>query len=136
MVFVLASLGNLATFLMQQHADSATSWSFDVSYMNTAAWSIYGYAIVVPMAYYFFLQYMGSNANLVRFWCMWGYSLSIFIISSVSFYFLSPTTGINFVSTSSYLPTFDVFFFYHKISCIVEIQTEFILVVIRNCINF
>lgn len=107
MVFVLASLGNLATFLMQQHADSATSWSFDVSYMNTAAWSIYGYAIVVPMAYYFFLQYMGSNANLVRFWCMWGYSLSIFIISSVS----------------------------HKISCIVEIQTEFILVVIRNCIN-
>ncbi|KEH28265.1 integral membrane Yip1 family protein [Medicago truncatula] len=82
LVFVLASLGNLATFLMQQHADSATSWSFDVSYMNTAAWSIYGYAIVVPMAYYFFLQYMGSNANLVRFWCMWGYSLSIFIISS------------------------------------------------------
>lgn len=82
LVFVLASLGNLATFLMQQHADSGTSWSFDVSYMNTAAWSIYGYAIVVPMAYYFFLQYMGSNANLIRFWCMWGYSLSNFIISS------------------------------------------------------
>jgi protein YIPF1/2 len=106
LVFVLASLGNLATFLMQQHADSGTSWSFDVSYMNTAAWSIYGYAIVVPMAYYFFLQYMGSNANLIRFWCMWGYSLSNFIISSVSFYFfLSPTTGMNFVSTSSYLLT-------------------------------
>ncbi|CAK8532251.1 unnamed protein product [Lathyrus sativus] len=67
---------------MQKHIDSRTSWSFDVSYMNVAASSIYGYAIVVPVAYYFFLQYMGSNASLIRFWCMWGYSLSIFIISS------------------------------------------------------
>ncbi|KAK7321538.1 hypothetical protein VNO77_32287 [Canavalia gladiata] len=82
LVFVLASLGNLATFLMQKHANNSTSWSFDVSYVNMAACSIYGYAIVVPLAYYFFLQYMGSNASLIRFWCMWGYSLNIFIISS------------------------------------------------------
>ena len=88
MVFVLASLGNLATFLMQKHVDNSTSWSFDVSYVNVAACSIYGYAIVVPLAYYFFLQYMGSNASLIRFWCMWGYSLTIFIMSSVSFCFL------------------------------------------------
>jgi len=88
LVFVLAALGNLATYLMQKHADNSTSWSFDVSYMNVAACSIYGYAIVVPLAYYFFLQYMGSNASLIRFWCMWGYSLTIFIMSSVSFCFL------------------------------------------------
>ncbi|XP_027332442.1 protein YIPF1 homolog isoform X2 [Abrus precatorius] len=82
LVFVLASIGNLATFLIQKHADNSTSWSFDVSYVNMAACSIYGYVIVVPLAYYFFLQYMGSNASLIRFWCMWGYSLTIFIISS------------------------------------------------------
>ncbi|KAK7300761.1 hypothetical protein RJT34_11611 [Clitoria ternatea] len=82
LVFVLASLGNLATYLMQNNSDKSTSWSYDVSYMNVAACSIYGYAIVVPLAYYFFLQYMGSNASLIRFWCMWGYSLTIFIISS------------------------------------------------------
>lgn len=88
LVFVLALLGNLATYLMQKYSDNSTQWSFDVSYVNTAAWSIYGYVIVVPLAYYFFLQYMGSNANLIRFWCMWGYSLTIFIMSSVSFGFL------------------------------------------------
>nr|XP_007163471.1 hypothetical protein PHAVU_001G237000g [Phaseolus vulgaris]ESW35465.1 hypothetical protein PHAVU_001G237000g [Phaseolus vulgaris] len=82
LVFVLALLGNLATYLTQKHADNTTSWSFDVSFVNTAAWSIYGYVIVVPLAYYFFLQYMGSNANIIRFWCMWGYSLTIFIMSS------------------------------------------------------
>ncbi|KAI4299516.1 hypothetical protein L6164_032968 [Bauhinia variegata] len=49
LVFILASLGNLATYLMR------TSWSFD---------------------------YLGSSASLVRLWCMWGYSLSIFIPAS------------------------------------------------------
>jgi hypothetical protein len=91
LVFVLTLLGNLATYLMQKHIDDKTSWKFDVNFVNTAAWSIYGYVIVVPLAYYFFLQYMGSNANLVRFWCMWGYSLTIFILSSVSLRFLCMT---------------------------------------------
>ncbi|GMI90295.1 hypothetical protein like AT2G39805 [Hibiscus trionum] len=79
LVFMLASFGNFATFLMQKHTDSTSSWSFDVGYINAAASGIYGYAFVVPMAFYFLLQYLGSNSNLVRFWCMWGYSLSIFI---------------------------------------------------------
>ncbi|XP_075495626.1 uncharacterized protein LOC142532951 isoform X2 [Primulina tabacum] len=45
--------------------------------------SIYGYALIVPLAYYFLLQYIGSSASLVRFWCLWGYSLFIFVLSSV-----------------------------------------------------
>jgi len=98
LVFVLALLGNIATYLTQKHVDNTTSWSFDVSFVNTAAWSIYGYVIVVPLAYYFFLQYMGSNANLIRFWCMWGYSLTIFIMSSVSFDF--PSMVYYFINVS------------------------------------
>ncbi|XVF23967.1 hypothetical protein REPUB_Repub13aG0085400 [Reevesia pubescens] len=79
LVFMLASFGNCATYLIERHTDGTTSWSFDVGYVNVAACGIYGYAVVVPMAFYFLLQYLGSNASLVRFWCMWGYSLSIFI---------------------------------------------------------
>lgn len=82
LVFLLASLGNCATYLMDKRSDSSTSWSFDVNYVNVAAGVIYGYSIAVPLAFYFLLQYMGSNASLVRFWCMWGYSLSIFIPST------------------------------------------------------
>lgn len=81
---MLASFGNCATYLMDKHSDSTTSWSFDVSYVNMAAMSVYGYAIVVPLAFYFLLQYLGSNASLVRFWCLWGYSLSVFVLASVS----------------------------------------------------
>lgn len=86
LVFVLASLGNCATYLMQKHTDKSSSWSYNVGYMNLAACSVYGYAAVVPLAFYFLLQYMGANASLVRFWCMWGYSLFIFILASVSTY--------------------------------------------------
>ncbi|XP_074287300.1 uncharacterized protein LOC141612426 [Silene latifolia] len=76
LVFVIAALGNLATYLI-----GSSTWSFNVSFMSLAATAVYGYAIVVPLAFYFLLQYMGSPASLVRFWCMWGYSLFIFILS-------------------------------------------------------
>ncbi|KAK8277503.1 hypothetical protein E1A91_D10G274300v1 [Gossypium mustelinum] len=79
LVFMLSCFGNFATYLMQKHTDGTTTWSFDVGYVNVAASGIYGYAIAVPMAFYFLLQYLGSNASLIRFWCMWGYSLSIFM---------------------------------------------------------
>lgn len=97
LVFLLAAFGNCATYLMEKHSDSTTSWSFDVSYVNLAAGSVYGYAIVVPVAFYFLLQYLGSNASLVRFWCLWGYSLFVFVLASVSwqssllFYWFSPS---------------------------------------------
>nr|GEV64209.1 protein YIPF1 homolog [Tanacetum cinerariifolium] len=56
LVFVIASLGNCATYLMSKKGDSSVSWSFD---------------------------YFGSRVGgLVHFWCMWGYSLFIFILSS------------------------------------------------------
>ncbi|XP_059628077.1 uncharacterized protein LOC132270889 [Cornus florida] len=82
LVFVIASLGNCATYLMQKRSDSSSSWSFDVNYLNVATCSVYGYAVIVPLGFYFLLHYLGSNASLVRFWCMWGYSLFIFILSS------------------------------------------------------
>ncbi|VVB02777.1 unnamed protein product [Arabis nemorensis] len=83
LVFVLASLGNCATYLVKKRTDSAAPWVFDVNYINLAASIIYGYAIIVPLGFYFSLKYMGSKADLLRFWCLWGYSLFIFIPTSL-----------------------------------------------------
>ncbi|GER34894.1 integral membrane Yip1 family protein [Striga asiatica] len=82
LVFVIASLGNCATYLMQRKSNGGSSWTFDVNYVNVAAGSIYGYALLVPMGYYFLIQYMGSSVSLIRLWCLWGYSLFIFILTS------------------------------------------------------
>lgn len=83
LVFMVASLGNCATYLIQRKGDGSTPWAFDVSYVNMAATSIYGYAVVVPLGFYFLLQYLGSKASLIHFWCLWGYSLLIFILTSI-----------------------------------------------------
>lgn len=82
LVFLIASLGNLATYLTYKQSDNSDAWTFDVGYVSLAASTVYGYAIVVPVAFYFLLQYLGSNASLVRFWCMWGYSLFLLVLSS------------------------------------------------------
>ncbi|PRQ59293.1 putative Yip1 domain-containing protein [Rosa chinensis] len=95
LVFVLTSLGNCATYLMDKHTDTTTSWVFNVSYMSLAACSVYGYAILVPLAFYFLLQYMGAKTSLVRFWCMWGYSLFIFVVAS--FLLLIPVEALRWI---------------------------------------
>ncbi|KAJ1686484.1 hypothetical protein LUZ63_017874 [Rhynchospora breviuscula] len=83
LVFMLAAFGNTATYVMETKSDPTKAWNFDVGYVNWAACVIYGYAMLVPLGFYFLLQYFGSHPSLVRFWCMWGYSLFIFIPSSL-----------------------------------------------------
>ncbi|KAK4351377.1 hypothetical protein RND71_030690 [Anisodus tanguticus] len=82
LVFVISSLGNCATYLMHKRSDSSSSWRFDVSYVNVAACSVYGYALLVPLGFYFLLQYLGSSASLIHFWCLWGYSFFVLTLSS------------------------------------------------------
>ncbi|XP_078179103.1 integral membrane Yip1 family protein [Carex rostrata] len=83
LVFMLAALGNTATYMIQKKSDPTKAWNFDVGYFNWSASVIYGYSILVPLGFYFLLQYFGTQSSLVRFWCMWGYSLFIFIPSSL-----------------------------------------------------
>ncbi|KAG6418579.1 hypothetical protein SASPL_120783 [Salvia splendens] len=84
LVFVIASLGNCATYLMNSKGSPNITWTFDVNYVNVAAGSIYGYALIVPLGYY-----LGAIVSLVRFWFLWGYSLFIFILTSVSICYIS-----------------------------------------------
>ncbi|XP_042044604.1 protein YIPF1 homolog [Salvia splendens] len=95
LVFVIASLGNCATYLMHSKGNPNITWAFDVNYVNVAAGSIYGYALIVPLGYYFLLQYLGASVSLVRFWCLWGYSLFIFIL--ISFLLLIPLEFLRWI---------------------------------------
>ncbi|CAA6655041.1 unnamed protein product [Spirodela intermedia] len=82
LVFMLAALGNCASYLMKKK-DPSHQWLFDVAYFNWSAGVVYGYVLIVPAASYFLLQYLGSNGSLIRLWCLWGYSLFIFIPASL-----------------------------------------------------
>ena len=83
LIFVIVALGNYATYLTKKRSNNSTTWSFNVGYLNLPFCSIYGYALLVAVAFYFLLQYLGLNASLVRCWCLWGYSVFILILSFV-----------------------------------------------------
>ncbi|VFQ72859.1 unnamed protein product [Cuscuta campestris] len=95
LVFVISSFGNCATYVMHKRSETSTSWTFDVSYVNVAASSLYGYSLIVPLGFYFLLQYLGSNASLIQFWCLWGYSLFIYI--PTSFFLMIPVEFLKWV---------------------------------------
>ncbi|XP_077216744.1 uncharacterized protein LOC143851275 [Tasmannia lanceolata] len=95
LVFMLLALGNCATYLMTKRNNQKTEWSFDVNYVKLAACIVYGYLLVVPAAFYFLLQYFGSNTSLIRLWCMWGYSL--FIVALSSFLLVIPVEFLRWI---------------------------------------
>lgn len=78
LIFVTASLGNYATYIMNYE-----SWEFDISKVNWAAGIFYGYTCIVPLALYFLLKYLDLSLGAVQLWCLYGYSLFVFIPASV-----------------------------------------------------
>ncbi|KAG0502960.1 hypothetical protein HPP92_003032 [Vanilla planifolia] len=83
LVFMLSAWGNCAAYFMRNQSKTDIAWNFDVNYVNWAACVIYGYMLAVPTAIYLVLRYFETNAALVHLWCIWGYSLFIFIPTSL-----------------------------------------------------
>jgi len=78
LVFVTAALGNFAAYL----STNAASWHYDVNKVSWAAFMFYGYVAVIPLGLYFLLKYLGVVSGLVQLWCLYGYSLFVFIPAS------------------------------------------------------
>ena len=83
LVFVTAALGNFAAYL----STNSASWHYDVNKVSWAAFMFYGYVGVIPLGLYFLLKYLGVVSGLVQLWCLYGYSLFVFIPASVSYSF-------------------------------------------------
>jgi hypothetical protein len=82
LVFLTAALGNLAAYLAHKTSDGDGAWHYDI---NTVSWSaglFYGYVGIIPLALYFLLKYLGVTSGLVQLWCLYGYSLFVFIPAS------------------------------------------------------
>lgn len=78
LIFVASAFGNYATYLSKH-----VSWQFDISKVTWAAGLFYGYTFLLPLALYFVLKYIGVSLGLIHLWCLYGYSLFVFIPASV-----------------------------------------------------
>ncbi|KAG0454842.1 hypothetical protein HPP92_023780 [Vanilla planifolia] len=77
LIFAAASIGTFVTYLA--HKFQNKEWDYDINLVTWSAGLFYGYVTLVPLGLYIILKYLSAPLGLVQLWCLYGYSLSIFI---------------------------------------------------------
>lgn len=80
LIFLMAAAGNFANYLSH---DDATEWSYDFTKLTVAATCLYAIITVVPLCVWFFLDRVGSKKGLVEVISVYGYSLFVFVPTSI-----------------------------------------------------
>lgn len=86
LIFVAASIGTFVTYI--SHKLQNKEWDYDINLVTWSAGVFYGYVTIVPLGLYVILKYFSAPSGLVQLFCLYGYSLFIFIPALVSFLFL------------------------------------------------
>ncbi|KAI4343224.1 hypothetical protein MLD38_027752 [Melastoma candidum] len=77
LIFVAASIGTFVTYVA--HKLKNEDWNYDINFVTWSAGLFYGYVTVVPLVLYVVLKYFSAPAGLVQLFCLYGYSLFIFV---------------------------------------------------------
>ncbi|XP_042482233.1 protein YIPF1 homolog [Macadamia integrifolia] len=80
LIFVAASIGTFATYLA--HKLQKKEWDYDINMVTWSAGLFYGYVTIVPLGLYIILKYFSAPSGLVQLFCLYGYSLFVFIPAS------------------------------------------------------
>ncbi|CAN7107788.1 unnamed protein product [Brassica rapa subsp. narinosa] len=77
LIFVAASIGTFVTYVA--HKWKKQEWNYDINLVTWSAGVFYGYVTIIPLALYVVLKYFSAPSGLVQLFCLYGYSLFIFI---------------------------------------------------------
>ncbi|XAR52586.1 hypothetical protein NMG60_11020732 [Bertholletia excelsa] len=77
LIFVAATIGTFVTYVT--HKLQKKEWNYDINLVTWSAGLFYGYVTVVPLVLYIILKYFSAPSGLVQLFCLYGYSLFIFI---------------------------------------------------------
>ncbi|KAH7657239.1 Yip1 domain-containing protein [Dioscorea alata] len=80
LIFVAAAIGTFVTYLA--HKLQNKDWDYDINLVTWSAGLFYGYVTLVPLGLYVILKYFSAPSGLVQLWCLYGYSLFVFIPAS------------------------------------------------------
>ena len=81
LVFSMAASGNFANYLSSGGGDDVV-WAYDFNKVTLAAAVIYGYAVLLPLAINCTAMYFTDAVGFIQLVCVYGYSLTIFIVAS------------------------------------------------------
>uniref|UniRef100_A0A5B6YQL9 Protein YIP n=1 Tax=Davidia involucrata TaxID=16924 RepID=A0A5B6YQL9_DAVIN len=77
LIFVAASIGTFVTYVA--HKLQKKEWNYDINLVTWSAGLFYGYVTIVPLCLFIILKYFSAPSGLVQLFCLYGYSLFIFI---------------------------------------------------------
>ncbi|GAA0173232.1 hypothetical protein LIER_41486 [Lithospermum erythrorhizon] len=77
LIFVAAAIGTFVTYVA--HKLQHKEWEYDITLVTWSAGLFYGYATIVPLLLYIILKYFSAPSGMVQLFCLYGYSLFIFI---------------------------------------------------------
>lgn len=103
LIFVTAVAGNYANYLQwhQQQSSSSTTqkqWYSDYGKMSWSAALFYGYTFVLGLGLFFALRWFKSDIKLANVWCIFGYSIAVFI--PISFICIVPLEWVRWLVLS------------------------------------
>ncbi|TQE05092.1 hypothetical protein C1H46_009244 [Malus baccata] len=77
LIFVAAAIGTFVTYVA--HKMKSKDWEYDINVVQWSAGLFYGYVTIVPLVLYVILKYFSAPSGLVQLFCLYGYSLFVFI---------------------------------------------------------
>ncbi|CAK9137999.1 unnamed protein product, partial [Ilex paraguariensis] len=77
LIFVAASIGTFVTYVA--HKLQKKEWNYDINLVTWSAGLFYGYVTIVPICLYIILKYFSAPSGLIQLFCLYGYSLFVFI---------------------------------------------------------
>ncbi|XP_044499268.1 protein YIPF1 homolog [Mangifera indica] len=77
LIFVAASIGTFVTYIA--HKLKNKEWEYDINLVTWTAGLFYGFVTIVPLGLYVILKYFSAPSGLVPLFCLYGYSLFVFI---------------------------------------------------------
>ena len=80
LIFAMAITGNLASFFAFKPTVAQPRWTYDFKQLTMAGSVVYAYVTVVPLAFWLLLRYYDATKKLVDVLCIYGYSLSSFVV--------------------------------------------------------
>ncbi|CAN1161389.1 Protein YIPF1 homolog [Linum perenne] len=96
LIFVAASIGTFVTYVA--HKLEKKEWNYDINIVTWSAGLFYGYVTVIPLALYVILKYFSVPSGIVQLFCLYGYSLFIFIPTLIFRWIVAGVAG--FMSAS------------------------------------
>jgi hypothetical protein len=83
LIFILASIGNIETWLKAVETNQQDTWYFDVKKLSIATGVIYGYLAIIPLILYGICNYYSINLKWLDIICIYGYSFFIYLPISI-----------------------------------------------------